>query len=108
MTILLFLETAACSSSLVALNDAVHDLQSGHIDFAMVGGASGLFRYCPHQPRSPWVDTKKLLLCIREWHMGRRSLMPPQSCGTFRGQALEFNGHGEAQHAFPGWGVQVV
>ena len=35
---------AACSSSLVALNDAVADIHSGRVDYAMVGGASAIFR----------------------------------------------------------------
>ncbi|EIE23140.1 hypothetical protein COCSUDRAFT_47508 [Coccomyxa subellipsoidea C-169] len=34
----------ACSSSLMAFNDAISDLDSGRIDYAIVGGASGIFR----------------------------------------------------------------
>ena len=35
---------AACSSSLMAFNDAMTDLTTGRIDYAVVGGASGIFR----------------------------------------------------------------
>ena len=35
---------AACSSSLMAFNDAMTDLSTGRIDYAVVGGASGIFR----------------------------------------------------------------
>ena len=35
---------AACSSSLMAFNDAITDLDTGRIDYAVVGGASGIFR----------------------------------------------------------------
>jgi fatty acid synthase, animal type len=33
---------AACSSSLAALDDAVDDIKSGRIDYAMVGGSSAI------------------------------------------------------------------
>ncbi len=38
------LSRAACSSSLMAFNDAITDLGTGRIDYAVVGGASGIFR----------------------------------------------------------------
>ncbi|EIE22203.1 ketoacyl-synt-domain-containing protein [Coccomyxa subellipsoidea C-169] len=34
----------ACSSSLTAFNDAISDFEAGRIDYAMVGGTSGIFK----------------------------------------------------------------
>lgn len=39
-----FCDCAACSSSLVAMNDAISDIRSGRIDYAIVGGASAILR----------------------------------------------------------------
>ena len=39
-----WLARTACSSSFVALHDAVVDLQSGRVEYAVVGGSSAIFR----------------------------------------------------------------
>lgn len=59
---------AACSSSLVALNDAVSDLQSGRVDYALVGGASAILR-----PQTSLAFSKLNML-------SPEVLTPPCSC----------------------------